>query len=57
MVGTHFMHSRAINTIDRRNKDGTKRLGFSPTRQTPRALSAMRGEVFGVSHELWVASY
>ena len=53
--GIHFMHSRRRMTIAIRPSHlynaGTKHVGVSPTRQTPRAPSAKRLNAFGESQE------
>ena len=50
---THFMHNRSFKTIDPRipYNVGTRHVGFSPARQTSRAPSEKRREVFGESHK------
>ena len=52
---THFMHGRSIKAIAVRPshtyKARTEHVGLSPTRQTSRAPSAKRRDVFGESYE------
>ena len=52
------MHSRSRETIDPSHpyRAGTEHVGFSPTRQASRGLSAKRRELFCESLEGWAAS-
>ena len=51
-MGTRFIYDRSHITVDPRVLAiaGTEHVGFSSTRQTSRAQSAKRREVFGESH-------